>query len=132
LSVSENKEIVRRYFEGRYNDKNYDVVDRFLAPSADIEGGKKAWLDKYHAAWSDTRLTIDHLIAEDDLVMAHITMEATHVGDWAGFAPTGKRLTVRGMALCRLADGKIVEDNLNYNNSRELLLKELAATFSRS
>ena len=106
LSVSENKEIVRRYFEERYNDRNYDVVDQFLAPSADIEGGKKAWLAKYHAAWSDTRLTIDHLVAEGDLVAAHITMEATHVGDWAGFAPSGKRLTVRGMSLFRLADGK--------------------------
>jgi hypothetical protein len=59
-------------------------------------------------------------------------MEATHVGDWAGFAPSGKRLTVRGMSLFRLADGKIVEDNLNYNNSPELLFKELAATFPRS
>ena len=47
-----------------------------------------------------------------------------------GFAPSGKRLTVRGMSLCRLADGKIVEDSLNDNNSRELLFKELAASFS--
>ena len=131
MSASENKEAVRRYFEERYNDRNYDVVDEFLAPSADIEGGKKAWLAQYHAAWSDTRLTIDRLGAEGDLVAAHITMEATHVGDWAGFAASGKRLTVRGMSLFRLADGKIVEDKLNYNNSRELLFTELAAVFSR-
>ncbi len=35
------------------------------------------------------------------------------------------------MSLFRLAGGKIVEGNLNDNNSGELLFKELAATFLR-
>ena len=29
MSASENKDIVRRYWEGRFNDKDYSVVDEF-------------------------------------------------------------------------------------------------------
>ena len=49
-----------------------------------------------------------------------------------GFAPTVNGLTVGVMSLCRVAYGRIVEDHLNYNNRRELLLRELVASFSRS
>ncbi len=76
MSASENKEIVRRYFEGRFDEKNYDVVDQFLA-NAYIEG-QKAWLDEYHATFTDSRTTFDHIIAEDDLVVVHYRAEVTH------------------------------------------------------
>jgi predicted ester cyclase len=121
MSTSENKEIVRRYWEGRFNEKNYDVVDEFFPPGPDIER-QKAWLDEYHAAWRDVRVTLDQLIAEDELVVVHCTMEATQVGEWEGVAPTGKRLKARGMALCRLVDGKIVEDDVFYGEDLQAAL----------
>jgi predicted ester cyclase len=122
MSASENKEIVRRYWEGRFNEKDYDVVDEFF-PSTDIEG-QKAWLDRYHAAWADVRVTLDHLIAEDELVVVHCTFEATHVGEWEGFAASGERVTDHGMALCRVVDGKIVEDHVFYGDGLEVLLAQ--------
>ena len=114
MTINENKEIVRRYWEGRFNERNYDVVDEFFPPGSPDIQRQKAWLDEYHAAWGDTRVTLDQLIAEDELVVVHCTFEATHVGEWEGIAPTGKRITTRGMALCRLVDGMIVEDEVNY------------------
>ena len=61
MSASENKEIVRRYWEGRFNDKDYSVVDKFLSPSARPAGPEeqKAWLDAFHAACGDTRLSLN-------------------------------------------------------------------------
>jgi hypothetical protein len=37
MSASENKEIVRRYWEGQFNQKNYDVVDEFVPPGPEVE-----------------------------------------------------------------------------------------------
>ena len=45
MSTSENKEIVRRYWEGRFNEKNYDVVDQYLSPKTYEAKQQKAWLD---------------------------------------------------------------------------------------
>jgi hypothetical protein len=44
MSTSENKEIVHRYYEGRSNQKNNEVVDQYLTGEC-IEG-EKAWLDE--------------------------------------------------------------------------------------
>jgi predicted ester cyclase len=60
-------------------------------------------------------------------VAVHCTFEATHVGEWEGIAPTGKRITTRGMALCRLVDGKIVEDEVNYGEDLRAALARAEA-----
>lgn len=119
MSNRENKEIVRRYWEGRFNEKNYEVVDQFLTPS--LVGQQKGWLDQLHAAWGDVHMTLDHIIAEDDLVAVHFTFEGTHKGEWEGFAPTGKRSTTHGMALCWFENGIIVKDDVNYGDGYEVI-----------
>jgi len=120
MSAIENKEIVRRYWEGRFNEKNYDVVHQFVPSDEDVQG-QKAWLDQCHAAWGDLHVTIDHMIAEDDMVAVHFTFEGTNQGEWLGFAPTGQRITTHGMALCWLADGMIVKDDVAYGDDYEVL-----------
>lgn len=114
MPANQNKEIVRRYWEGRFNQKDYAVVDELLAPSADPEG-QKAWLDEYHAACGDTQVRIHELIAEDDLVAVHYTFEGTPEGEWLDVTPAGQRVRISGIALCRLEGGKIVEDEINYH-----------------
>lgn len=101
-------------------------MDEFLPPGQDVQG-QKAWLDECHAAWRDLHLTLDEVIAEDDLVAVHFTFEGTHVGEWNGFAPTGRRLTTHGMALSRLADGMIVKDDVAYGDDFEVLKRQTSA-----
>jgi predicted ester cyclase len=121
MSATRNKEIVRRYWEGRFNERDYSVVDELLSPSARPDE-QKAWLDEYHAACGDTRVTLNELIAEDDLVAVHYTFEGTFEREWLGVAPTGERSRTSGIALCRLADGKITEDEINYHGAPERVL----------
>jgi predicted ester cyclase len=75
---------------------------------------QKAWLDGCHAAIPDLHLTLNQRVAEDDLVVVHFTFDGTQKTEWRGFAPTGQRLTTHGMALGRLADGMIVEDDIVF------------------
>jgi steroid delta-isomerase-like uncharacterized protein len=120
--VSErNKAVVRDgVVEAIHNQKRFEVVDEIYAPeyvshvtmpgglAGDREGLKRA-LRIQVAAFPDVHYTIEDLIAEGDRVVLHNTWRATHTGEYLGFPPTGKRITVKAMHFLRLQDGRIVE-----------------------
>jgi predicted ester cyclase len=89
--------------------KNYAVVDELLEPSLGIEE-HKAWLDSVHSAIGGIQLTMQDLIGENDQVVVPWSITGIHRGEYLGVAPTGQRVTFRGLALLRIADGKIVSD----------------------
>jgi predicted ester cyclase len=39
-------------------------------------------------------------------------MKSTHLDEWLGMKPIGKKLRITGVDIDRLVDGKIVEQNL--------------------
>ena len=49
------------------------------------------------------------LIAEGDKVVGRFTCSATHMGEWLGHAPTGRRFeAIDEVYIFRLRDGRIV------------------------
>jgi predicted ester cyclase len=48
-------------------------------------------------------------VAEGDRVVARISARATHTGELFGKAPTGKVVTMTGIAIHRIVDGRIAE-----------------------
>jgi predicted ester cyclase len=71
-------------------------------------GIKQLWTGLW-AAFPDTRLTIDLILAEDDWVVARATAQATHSGRYNGIEPTGQTFRWTETHVYRLANGKIVE-----------------------
>ena len=122
MSVAENKQLVHRYFDERWNHKNYEVIDELLDPSLGIEE-TKADLAATHAAFSDIKLTMDHLIGEGDEVVVPWEVTGTHQGDYRGIAASGNPITFQGLALLRLAEGKIVSD-VAFGNDLDVLLNK--------
>ena len=57
----------------------------------------------------DYHTKIEDLIAEGDKVVARVSMTGTHIGDFYGIPPTGRRVNLTGIFIVRIADGKIVE-----------------------
>src|SRR5215216_3397671 len=114
MSTEQNKELVRRFFDERWNHGNLDVYDEMLAPGLDIEG-EKDWARSVHATFGNTRFTIFDIIAEGDQVAVHWRVDAIHQGDYLGVAATGKPVTYPGIAWLRIADGKIVEDTAYWD-----------------
>jgi len=49
------------------------------------------------------------MIAENDRVVIRFTSTGTQQGEFAGIAPTGKRVSIQEVAIFRLSGGKIVE-----------------------
>lgn len=125
MSVEENKNVVRRHYEELFNDRNLavaaeitaaDYVEHGVAPLRTSRGhsldpveslkGTVRWLT---SAFPDLHIEIDDMIAEDDKVLAYITMRGTHEGEFQGIAPTGRSFQVKAMHLFRVRDGKAVE-----------------------
>ncbi len=119
MSIEENKKLVLRWIEEAWEKKNLDIVDELHAPDyvGHIVGtpgpirGREAFkelLATYYAAF-DLHRTNEFLVAEGDKVVACDTYRVKHTGEFAGIPPTGKELTVAGIDIYRIVDGKIVE-----------------------
>jgi predicted ester cyclase len=66
-------------------------------------------------AMPDMRFTIEELLADGDIVVARFTIHGTHTGAFQGLPTTGAAATASGIAIYRLAGGKIVEQWLEYD-----------------
>jgi steroid delta-isomerase-like uncharacterized protein len=116
MSTEENKDLIRRAFEAG-NQKNWAVFDALFAPDYVLHNASttmgfeayKQFLLRYGSAFPDGSLTIEDMIAEGDRVVFRQMFRGTHQGDMMGIPPTGKQITMSGIAITRVANGKIVE-----------------------
>ncbi len=109
-----NKALVRGYLSEVANDGNLAAAPRYFAPDVSFNGSKDlrpfiAFRQQLRSAFPDHRLSIVDQIAEGDRVVTRVRFEATHLQPYAGVAPTGRRLNYSGVAIDRIADGKVVE-----------------------
>jgi steroid delta-isomerase-like uncharacterized protein len=122
----QNKAIIHRMTEVFFNQGNVESAEQFFAdtyvhhdpasPQVRDRDGLKQALRAFLAGCPDLHITTDALLAEGDTVTKRWTYHATHTGDLSGLPPTGKRITMSGLELFRLADGKIVESWVAYDN----------------
>lgn len=117
---TENKAVVRRFYEEVWNQGNTDValevfaddyVRHDLRPAQALPGGvgqAKVAAD-FRAAFPDLTFHVDLLLGEGDLVAARWTASGTHTGMWGDIAPSGKAVTFHGVNFFRLREGKVVE-----------------------
>lgn len=114
-----NKERVRRYLDEVWNQGNIDGSAAYLAPGyrrhlgpdvepLDIEG-QRARLEGFRTAFPDVKLEVEQMIGEGDLVAFRFTLTGTHRGPFQGVAPTGVRVSVPGLDLVRLSEGRLAE-----------------------
>ena len=62
---------------------------------------------EYRAAFPDLRWTVENEVAEGEWVAVRLVLQATHRGEYAGVAPTGKRVTMQEMVFWQIVDGRL-------------------------
>jgi predicted ester cyclase len=125
MSSEQNKAIVRRLLEEPWTgdlrvideliDSKYVGYDPALPEPLRGPDGFKENISTYRTAYSDARITVDDQIAEGDKVATRWTGRGKHDGDLMGIGPTGKQVTVSGLTLSRLANGKVIEEYTNWD-----------------
>ncbi|MBF9070767.1 ester cyclase [Streptacidiphilus fuscans] len=114
-------ELVRRYYEEFLTSPgNLQLADSLMAPDVVFENpispdgihGLAAYKEfalRWYGGFPDRVFTVDDLLEQDDKVAAAFTITGTHQGVFMGAAPTHERITVRGMNIFRIEDGRIKE-----------------------
>jgi len=73
------------------------------------------------STFPDMEFTREYLLIDGDKAVEFIAMTGTQQGDFCGLPASGKRMQIRGMSLCFLADGKISKEIRVYDFTRLLL-----------
>jgi len=120
MSVEENKAIARRWNDEVWSKGSLAAIDELLATnfvfhypapgvSPDLEGYKQ-YVTGSRVPFPDFQYTMEDIVAEGDKVAIRWSGRATHKGEFMGIAPTGKQVTMTGISIIRIVDGKIVEE----------------------
>ncbi len=113
-----NKELLRRFYKEVYVEWDMTVADEVLSQQfvshdwPEGMSGPQAFRDYYSAIRStvpDGRYEVDDLIAEGDRVVVRWRLLGTQKGEFRGIAPTGRAIVLRGIAIYRVENGKLME-----------------------
>jgi steroid delta-isomerase-like uncharacterized protein len=122
----DTKVIVRRLYEDVWNKRKLEVVSDLFSPSHALHdsnfSGSSVGPEAYKiqaamflAAFPDLRFTVEDTVAEKDKLVASWTISGTHKGEFMGIRPTNKRVSVEGITIHYIANGKIIDSNISWD-----------------
>jgi steroid delta-isomerase-like uncharacterized protein len=118
MAVEQNKEIVRRFYEEVMNKEAVDALEELAVPDYEEhdplpgQGTAREGLRERATMLIrgfQPKFTVEDIFAEGDRVVARWTNTGTHVGEFMGIPPTNKTVTIAGIDIYRLQDGKLAE-----------------------
>ena len=121
---TENKALVRRWFQEVWNNGRADAIDEMLSSDAVVYGlgadlrgpaAFKPFHSAYRTAFPDVTIQLDEIVAEGDLVAVRWSATGTHRGPGLGIAATGRPVRFTGMGFVRVKEGKLVEGWNNFD-----------------
>jgi predicted ester cyclase len=127
MSTDENVKLVLRYWQEVWNEGNLSPLGELFAPH--LISGQHFFVSRTLAAFNESVVTIEDVIAQDDKVVVRYRWDAVHTGIWElelasipmNVPPTGKRVWDRGIAIFQIRDGKI---NNNWSEWTKLELAQ--------
>ena len=118
-TITQNKNTVTAFIDALFTRGDLGAVDEYLAEdfvnhdpplgvTADREGMRAAGA-MFRAGFPDWHSDMDILIGEGDLVVEHFTAGGTQRGEVFGVAASDRVVSLPGINIWRVRDGRIVE-----------------------
>ena len=115
----QNKALMRRFYEGLWSRGNLEAIPELVAedfvdhqaPAGHPPGREElaGLVLMWRSGFPDMQETVQDLISEGDKVVGRFLMRGTHRGEFMGVAPTGRSVTMSGIDVVRVANGRISE-----------------------
>ncbi len=118
--MADSKALVAAWFEA-WNTGNVSLLDNVFDKNVvdnsagqipglpkGIEGMRQS-IQMYRAGFPDAHMRVDDTLVDGDKIVVRWTATGTNTGPMMGMPPTGKKVSVIGMGISRVAGGKIVE-----------------------
>jgi len=122
----DNQSIIRRLYEEVWNGRKLQTLNELVSPSHALHGpnfsgssiGPEAYkhqVAQFVAGFPDLRWMIEEMISEKDKVVVLWTFTGTHKGEYRGIAATNKKVSVDGITVHHITDGKIMDSYANWD-----------------
>lgn len=121
VSAQENKALVGRFVEEVFIRANGNAIEELVTDDfrshawakdfaiPDGPEGVRQFIAIMDSAFSEADVRIEDLLAEGEKVAVRYVYEADHTGELLGIEATGKRISLPGIFIARVEDGKIAE-----------------------
>ena len=119
MSSATNKALVLGYYQKVVAGGALEEIPKYIAASYIDHNAPRgsgagptlvdAHLRAIRHTFPDFTLRTHEAIAEGEWVALRVTAEGTHLGEWLGIKPSGRRILLRGLNLDRVMGGRIVE-----------------------
>lgn len=132
--TDESRAVVERLHREIFQQGKMDLLDQVVAkdyvvhtPTGDQNRDEHFGeeLPRFLRAFPDLQLHVEDRVAEDDKVVTRFYFTGTHKGEFAGVAPTGAEITLPGIVIERVENGKVAETWVQRNDM--WLMQQLGA-----
>ena len=115
-TAHDNKALVERLVQV-VNARELEAIDEVA--TGEIAEAARRWVGPFRESFPDFRMEVVDVIAEEDKVVGYFKCSGTHLGEWRGHPPTGRRFAdVAEIYIFTVERGKlagvlaVVEDDL--------------------
>lgn len=126
MTAISNKDVVRRLYKEVWNDRKLHVADEIFSKSHALNdptftgsavgpAAYKTQVQRFVAAFPDLKFAVEEYICEKDKVVAAWTISGTHKGEVFGIAPTNRKISVPGITIHQLSNGKILDSQAMWD-----------------
>ena len=118
MTAATNKAVASTWIEAVLNRGDISAADNILSPDiqfhhplVDLNGvdAMKQFVGSVRAAFPDIKFHVADYIVEGDRVAARWSLEGSQTREFRGKAPTNKKVSLPGITIMNLEDGKINE-----------------------
>jgi len=111
VGADENVAAVRDFIERAWNNGDESVFEEHLSADFPFPGGRegfKQMIFKYREAFAGFRMEVHDIFGAGDKVVTRLTMHGRHEREFMGVAPTGRSISMSGIAVDVMRDGQRV------------------------
>jgi predicted ester cyclase len=117
--LAANKAAFQRFFDEVAMGGNLALIDELCSVNfvehEEMPGmtpgraGVHEFFSMIRAAFPDLHVTVDHMLAEGDKVVAAVRWSGTHQGEFMGVPASGNQVSFTSWEMVRMVDGRAVE-----------------------
>jgi predicted ester cyclase len=112
--------VIRRWCDEGWTQGRVEVAEELIHPNFKVHGaggqvvepgieGLKQLIQAWRTGFPDGVQRVDDIFAVGDRVCVRLTWEGTHLGEFLGVPPSGRKVSVGTIGIDRVVDGKVVE-----------------------
>ena len=137
-TLKSNEDLVRRLFEEGFSGGDLKVVEEIFSPGIELVDpnlppgieGIKAIVRKNNDTFENWSFELHDVLAVEDKVVVRWTGSGIHTKPFMQETPTNKRVSLNGLSIYQIRDGRIITDWVIPDNLQFLMQLGVLKPFS--